>query len=38
MKLVAIFLVAFAILAGCKNVPGADGQYATHDHGNDNRP
>jgi hypothetical protein len=34
----AIALLAFAIAVGCKNMPGANGQYATHDHGNDNRP
>ncbi len=30
-------LLALSILGGCKDMPGADGRYATHDHGNDNR-
>jgi hypothetical protein len=24
-------------LAGCKSLPGANGEYATHDHGQNNR-
>jgi len=32
--LLAILAVAF--LAGCADAPGADGRYATHDHGRDN--
>jgi len=36
MKLIAILatLLATLGLTGCKNAPGADGQYATHDRGN----
>jgi len=39
-KLVALALLLIGAIAisGCKGVPGADGQYATHDHGNNNRP
>lgn len=40
MRLVVALLVilAFVGAGGCKNAPGNTGQYATHDHGNDNRP
>jgi hypothetical protein len=31
-------LIAAGFLAGCKDVPGADGRYATHDHGRNNHP
>ena len=36
MRLIAILAVLFSTLAstGCSNVPGANGQYATHDRGN----
>jgi hypothetical protein len=34
----ALILIAAVHVAGCKNAPGANGQYATHDHGQDNRP
>jgi hypothetical protein len=36
MKLLAILLALSTalLLTGCNNVPGADGQYATHDRGN----
>jgi len=36
MKWIAILVASLAALAltGCKNAPGADGQYATHDRGN----
>ena len=27
-------LLAALVLAGCKDFPGADGRYATHDRGN----
>jgi hypothetical protein len=39
-KLAALALVLIAVVhvAGCKNAPGANGRYATHDHGQDNRP
>ena len=39
-RLAAIALILFAIasISSCKDVPGADGQYATHDHGQNNRP
>ena len=30
-------LVAALCMAGCKNAPGANGEYATHDHGQNNR-
>jgi hypothetical protein len=33
-----LILVAIVHVAGCKNAPGADGQYATHDRGQNNRP
>jgi hypothetical protein len=33
----AFALVAVVLLNGCKNLPGADGRYATHDHGQNNR-
>jgi len=35
LALLALF--AFTLLGGCDNVPGADGRYATHDHGQNNR-
>ncbi|HEY6984174.1 hypothetical protein [Reyranella sp.] len=35
---IALILVAFVQLTGCENVPGADGRYATHDRGRNNRP
>ncbi|SKA30769.1 hypothetical protein SAMN02745126_05020 [Enhydrobacter aerosaccus] len=31
-------LICLSMIAACKDLPGADGRYATHDHGNDNRP
>ena len=34
----ALVLIAVVNVAGCKNAPGANVQYATHDHGRDNRP
>jgi len=40
MRAIALFLALLASLvelAGCKDVPGADGRYANHDHG-DYRP
>jgi hypothetical protein len=30
-------LVAALCVAGCKSLPGANGEYATHDHGQNNR-
>jgi len=33
----ALAMVALVSLAGCKDFPGADGRYATHDHGQNNR-
>ena len=33
----AFALVAMALLGGCKDLPGADGRYATHDRGQNNR-
>jgi hypothetical protein len=32
-----LVLLALLALAGCKSLPGGDGQYATHDHGQNNR-
>ena len=39
MGFVVALLVLFVslVLAGCKPIPGADGRYANHDHG-DYRP
>ena len=39
-RLTAITLILFAIvsISSCKDVPGADGRYATHDHGWNNHP
>ncbi len=34
---VLIALVLPAIVGGCKDFPGADGRYATHDRGASNR-
>jgi hypothetical protein len=35
---VALALLAFALgTAGCKSLPGANGEYATHDRGQNNR-
>jgi len=37
MRAIALLLAlvaALPMLAGCKDVPGADGRYANHDHGN----
>jgi hypothetical protein len=40
MKLLAAVLTLFTVipLAACVSNPAADGRYATHDHGNNNRP
>ena len=32
-----LLLAAALVLAACKDVPGADGRYATHDRGYNNR-
>jgi hypothetical protein len=39
MKALAVLLAVVAAigLSGCKSLPGGDGQYATHDHGQNNR-
>ena len=37
LSAIAIALLAALALAGCKDVPGADGRYATHDTGRDQR-
>ncbi|HEY6983496.1 hypothetical protein [Reyranella sp.] len=37
LAVVALALFAVAFSAGCKDLPGADGRYATHDHGQNNR-
>lgn len=37
LTLAAIALLAALITAGCANMPGADGRYATHDRGANNR-
>jgi hypothetical protein len=31
-----MLLIAVVGLAGCKTLPGADGEYATHDRGRNN--
>ncbi len=31
---ILIAVLATLVLAGCKDFPGADGRYATHDRGN----
>ncbi|WIM12654.1 hypothetical protein [Enhydrobacter sp.] len=30
-------VIAILLVASCKNLPGADGRYATHDRGQNNR-
>jgi hypothetical protein len=37
MKAMFTLLLAILVLAGCKSLPGADGEYATHDRGALNR-
>jgi hypothetical protein len=39
MKLSAVLFAVFAtlVVAGCADMPGADGRYATHDRGGLNR-
>ena len=37
MKAIVLLLALLACLAGCKSLPGGDGEYATHDHGQNNR-
>ena len=40
MKTLIVFLVLVATALGlvaCKDMPGADGRYATHDRGQNNR-
>jgi hypothetical protein len=38
MKPIAALLLFIVLgLAGCKSLPGGDGEYATHDHGQNNR-
>jgi PBP1b-binding outer membrane lipoprotein LpoB len=37
LKAVLLVLLAIVILAGCKDLPGSDGRYATHDRGQNNR-
>ena len=32
-----VLLIVAAGLVGCKSLPGADGEYATHDRGYNNR-
>lgn len=34
---VLVALLLAAIVGGCKDFPGADGRYATHDRGGNNR-
>ena len=34
---VVLALLAAICLGGCKGLPGGDGQYATHDRGQNNR-
>jgi len=31
-------LLGIVFLVACQDLPGTDGQYATHDHGDMNRP
>ena len=34
----AVLLLLIGLIpAGCKDLPGASGEYATHDHGHNNR-
>jgi hypothetical protein len=37
LAVVLALLVAALGLAGCKSLPGGDGEYATHDRGQNNR-
>jgi hypothetical protein len=37
MRAILVMLLALTCLAGCKSLPGGDGQYATFDRGNNNR-
>jgi len=37
LSTIAIALLAALVLPGCGNAPGADGRYATHDTGRDQR-
>lgn len=37
LRAMLMMLVAVLGLAGCKSLPGADGEYATHDRGQNNR-
>ena len=37
LSTMAIALLAALALSGCKDAPGADGRYATHDTGRDQR-
>jgi hypothetical protein len=37
MRALVVVLLALTCLAGCKDAPGGDGRYATHDHGQNNR-
>jgi len=34
---VTLMLLAAICLAACMSLPGANGEYATHDHGQNNR-
>jgi hypothetical protein len=40
MKPLTFLLAVMALVAvtGCQDIPGANGEYATHDHGDLNRP
>ena len=37
MRAVLLALLTAICLGGCKSLPGGDGQYATHDRGQNNR-
>jgi len=37
LSTIAVALLAVLALPGCKDFPGADGRYATHDTGRDQR-
>ena len=37
MKTIVVLVLLAVCLGGCKDAPGGDGRYATHDHGQNNR-
>lgn len=36
-SIIVVAMLLAALVGGCKDMPGADGRYATHDHGALNR-